>query len=145
MSGNNSNNEVESDKKEILIHGWAEIGPSATITVANEKTANSISHEEKINALKQRVNELGYNPDKFHIEVDYTERKHNQNAPHGKTQYVVYGWCEYAPSTTIKIPKENPVSSVSTSKAIDALRKELQCNGIDPKDVAVEIHEKLEK
>lgn len=145
MSDNNSNNTGESSTKEVMIHGWAEIGPSATLTVTDERSVSEISKKEQITELKEQVKSLGYNPDKFHITVDYTEEKYNQDTPNGETEYVVYGWCEYAPTTVITIPETTATSSVTTTKAINALKKEVQRNGIDPKDVTIEVDEILEK
>ena len=145
MTNNNLNNTDESSTKEVLVHGWAEMGPSATITVTDGRRISEISKEEQITALERQVESLGYNPDKFHITVDYTEEKYNQDTPTGETEYVVYGWCEYAPTTVITIPETTDISSVSTTRTVNAIKKELQRNGIDPEDVTIEVDEVLER
>lgn len=144
-SNTQNNDTEEQETKEITVYGWTELAPSTTLTIDAETAINDISYETQLEALKETVREKGYDPERFHIEVDYIEKSFTQDCPDSKTMYEVMGWCESAPSTAITIPESKTSSSISDADAIAALRSEIEANGIDPDDVHIEIHEIIEE
>lgn len=139
-----SDERTDSETKTITVHGWATLDPTSTIVESREKPIEDIKHDKQIEALRKTVREHGYNPEQFHIEVDYIEEKHTPQTTLTDTiQYNVFGWCEYAPSAKIEISNDESLTSVSDSKLYDALKTDLNENGINPEHFTIEIDEVL--
>ena len=138
----NKNEHADDETKTIRIHGWAELGPNALLIQPSDRNITDIPRADKIKALKQTVRHRGYDPDKFHITVDYIEEKPTEQTTITDTiMYTVYGWCEYGPSTSIEIDANKSLDDVNNEQLHEALEDELRDNNIDPDDLYIEVDE----
>lgn len=139
-----SDERTDSETKTVAVYGWAELSPIGTIVKPRETRVEDIPYSDQIEALEKNVREQGYDPDNFHIEVDYIEEKHTPQTTLTDTiQYSVLGWCEYAPSAKIEISNDKSLTDVSDSHLYDALKNDLKDNGINPEHFTIEIDEVL--
>lgn len=140
----NKNEHTNNKTKTIHIHGWAELSPNALLIQPSNRNINQIPQTDKIKALKQTVRQQGYDPDKFHITVDYIEQKSTkQTTITDTTMYTVYGWCEYGLTTSIETDANKSLEDISNEQLHEALENELRDNNIDPNDFHIELDEVL--
>lgn len=139
---NSSDNQATTETKPVTVHGWATLSVTGSIVKPCEKDIEDISHTDQVNALQETVKQHGYNPEKFHIAIDYIEEKHSPQTTLTDTiQYTVFGWCEYALTTSLNVDVNTDINDIDTERMRNALRDVLRNNDIDPSDLIIEIDE----
>jgi|AntDeeMinimDraft_4_1070355.scaffolds.fasta_scaffold06879_2 hypothetical protein len=65
----NPADDTDEETTEYTIYGWANLAPSCTIEIPADESIEDITTSDRVDALREELERLGFDPDRFSIEI----------------------------------------------------------------------------